>query len=51
MTHALLTGAIAALMAALLGGPAIRFLRSRGLAKAISTDAVSYTHLTLPTKA
>lgn len=38
MTHALLTGAIAAIIAALLGGPVIRFLQARGLAKAISTD-------------
>lgn len=38
MTHALLTGAVAAIIAALLGGPVISFLRSRGLAKAISAD-------------
>ena len=38
MTHALITAAIAAIIAALLGGPVIRFLRARGLAKAISTD-------------
>ncbi len=38
MTYALLSGAIAAVLAAVLGGPAIRFLRARGLAKAISID-------------
>jgi phospho-N-acetylmuramoyl-pentapeptide-transferase len=38
MTYALLSGAVAAVLAALLGGPAIRFLRGRGLAKAISAD-------------
>ena len=38
MTYALLTGAIAAVIAAVLGGPAIRFLRARGLAKSISAD-------------
>lgn len=38
MTYALLTGAVAAVVAALLGGPLIPFLRARGLAKAISSD-------------
>jgi phospho-N-acetylmuramoyl-pentapeptide-transferase len=38
VTYALLTGAVAAIVAALLGGPVIRFLRARGLGKAISAD-------------
>ena len=39
MTYALLAGAIAAIVAALLGGPyVIAFLRARGLGKAISAD-------------
>jgi phospho-N-acetylmuramoyl-pentapeptide-transferase len=38
MTYALLAGAISAVIAGLLGGPVIGFLRARGLAKAISED-------------
>ncbi len=38
MTYALLTGAMAAIIAALAGGPLIAFLRSQGLAKSISAD-------------
>jgi phospho-N-acetylmuramoyl-pentapeptide-transferase len=38
VTQALLTGALAAIAAALLGGPVIRLLRSQGFAKAISED-------------
>jgi|CXWL01.1.fsa_nt_gi phospho-N-acetylmuramoyl-pentapeptide-transferase len=38
MTYALVTGAVAAVIAALLGGPLISFLRAQGLAKSISAD-------------
>jgi phospho-N-acetylmuramoyl-pentapeptide-transferase len=38
MTQALLTGAIAAMLSALLGGPLISWLRARGLGKAISSE-------------
>ena len=38
MTYALITGAVAAVIAALLGGPLISFLRAQGLAKSISAD-------------